>query len=80
MADVVGYVAVPRACGDSALIVAYAMHKRHEIFQWQCMYGSRLYPTQREYPNRYPKVDFRFWVMYGSWSSCLNCRSFHFND
>ena len=44
------------------------------------MLGSRLTPIQQEYPDAYPKVDFRFWVMYGSWSSCPYCRSLHFND
>ena len=75
-----GYIAFPRACGDAALVAAYAMHKRREIYREQCTYGTRLSPTQREYCNTYPKVDFRFWVMYGSWSSCPNCRSLHFND
>ena len=80
MAEAAGYIAVPRACGDAALVAAYAMHKCQELYQYHCMHGSRLSPTQRKYCNTYPKVDFRFWVMYGSWSSCPNCRSLFFND
>ena len=56
------------------------MHKCRELYQHHCMHGSRLSPTQREYCNTYPKVDFRFWVMYGSWSTCPHCWSLHFND
>ena len=80
MAEVAGYIAVPRACGDAALVAAYAMHECRELYQYQCMNGSRLSLTQREYCNMYPKVDFRFWVMYGSWSSCPHCRSLFFDD
>ena len=74
------YIALPRACGDAALVAAYAMHKCRELYQHHCMHGSRLSPTQREYRNTYPTVDFRFWVMYGSWSFCPHCRSLFFND
>ena len=80
VAEVAGYIAFPRACGDAALVAAYAMQKCGELFSHQCMLGSRLTPVQREYCNAYPKVDFRFWVMYGSWSMCPHCRSFFFND
>ena len=75
-----GYIAVPLAWGDAALVAAYAMHKCRELYQHQCMHGSRLSLIQREYPNAYPQVDFRFWVMYGSWSTCPYCRSVFFND
>ena len=56
------------------------MHKCRQVYQHHCMYGSRLSLLQREYPNTYPSVDFRFWVMYGSWASCPHCRSLFFND
>ena len=80
VAQEAGYIAFPRACGDAALTAAYAMHKCRELYQLHCMHGSRLSPTQREYCNTYPKVDFSFWVMYGSWSTCPHCWSLHFND
>ena len=80
VAEVAGYIAFPRACGDAALVVAYAMQKCGELYQQQCFLGSRLSLVQREYPNAYPQVDFRFWVMYGSWSICPHCRSLFFND
>ena len=35
VADVAGYIAIHRPCGDSAVIAAYAMHKCHEVFQWE---------------------------------------------
>ena len=56
------------------------MSKCRELYQYHCMHGSRLSSTQREYRNTYPTVDFRFWVMYGSWSCCPHCRSVFFND
>ena len=80
MAEAARVIALPRACGDAALVAAYAMHKCRELYQHHCMHGSRLSPTQREYRNTYPQVDFRFWVMYGSWSTCPHCRSVFFND
>ena len=80
VAESCGYIAVPRACGDAALIAAYAMHKCRELYQHHCMHGSRLSATQQVYCNTYPKVDFSFWVMYGSWSTCPHCWSLHFND
>ena len=55
-----GYIAFPRACGDAALVAAYAMQKCREVFQYHCMHGSRLTPIQHEYRNTYPEVDFRF--------------------
>ena len=57
---VAGCIAVPRACRNAALIAAYAMHKRREMFMQQCMYGGLPSPTQREYCNKYPAVDFGF--------------------
>ena len=80
VAQVPGYIAFPRACGDAALVAAYPMHKRRELYSHQCMSGSQLTLAQREYCNTYPKVGFRFWVMYGSWSTCPHCRSLFFND
>ena len=80
VAEVAGYIAFPRACGDAALVAAYAMQKCRELYQQQCFLGSKLSLVQREYPNAYPKVDFRFWVMYGSWSICPHCGSLFFND
>ena len=60
VAEVAGCIAVPRACGDADLIVAYATHKCREMFMQQCMYGALLSTTQREYCNKYPAVDFSF--------------------
>jgi len=62
VAEVAGYIAFPRACGDAALVAAYAMQKCRELYQQQCFLGYRLSLVQREYCNAYPKVDFRFWV------------------
>ena len=80
VAEVAGYIAFPRACGDAALVAAYAMQKCRELYQQQCFLASKLSLVQRAYPNAYPQVDFRFWVMYGSWSICPHCRSLFFND
>ena len=80
VAEASGYIAFPRACGDAALVAAYAMQKCSQLYQQQCFFGSKLSSVQRDYPNAYPKVDFRFWVMYGSWSICPHCRSLFFND
>ena len=39
-----------------------------------------LQPVQRSFGNKYPAKDFHFWAMYGSWSCCQHCGSYHFND
>ena len=35
---------------------------------------------QQSWCNTFPKLDFEFWVKYGSWSFCPSCRSFFFDD
>ncbi len=63
-----GYIALSRACGDTALITSYAMLNCEELYGYQGWHGSQLTPVQREFPNEYPPHEFKFWVMYGSWS------------
>ena len=75
-----GYVAQPRACADACAVVAYATLKCEELFQRQVFHHSHLKPVQREFPRKYPEVDFKFWVKYGSWSRCPQCGSMFFND
>jgi hypothetical protein len=43
-------------------------------------YRSLLSPMQRTFADKFAKVDFDFWVKYGSWSFCDNCQSFQFDD
>ena len=74
------YIAMPLSCHEACLQAAFAMLKCQELYaqqNWDC---SRLTPVQREFTEKYPCVDFYFWVMYGSWSFCGNCGSFFFND
>ena len=73
-------MALPRACGDAALVAAYATLKCEVWFEGICWSGSRLTPVQRCLSREYPKVDFDFWATYGSWSKCESCGSFFFND
>ena len=75
-----GMVAIPRACGDAGMIAAYITLKCEALFERVCWSGSRLTPVQRCLTAKYPKVDFDFWVTYGSWSMCKSCGSLHFND
>ena len=70
----------PRASADACLVAAYVIQKCREVFLLQCWAGSRLSMMQREFPDRYPKQDFQFWVRYGSWSCCDYCGTYHFND
>ena len=41
-------------------------------------YRSQL--STRQFVDKFPKKDFSFWAMYGSWSFCDGCGSLHFND
>ena len=65
-----------RAC----CVAALAMLKCSKLFQQQCWTGSLLQPVQRSFGGKYPAKDFHFWAMYGSWSCCQHCGSYHFND
>ena len=40
VAQEAAYIAFPRTCGDAALVAAYAMHKRRELYSLQCMAAS----------------------------------------
>lgn len=40
VAEEFAYIDVPRACGDAALVAAYAMHKCRELYSLQCMAAS----------------------------------------
>ena len=53
VAEDAGYIALPRACGDAALIASYAMLKCEELYGYQCWQGSRLTPAQREFAKKY---------------------------
>ena len=63
-------IAWPLACGKACYTAAYAMLKCRELFARQSWYCSRLSDEQRFFCDKYPKVDFAFWVQYGSWSQC----------
>ena len=58
VASSAGLVALPRVCGDAALVAAYAMLKCEVLLEGICWYGSRLTPVQRCLSGEYPKVDF----------------------
>ena len=73
-------IAVPLASAEACCIAAYSMLKCQKLFQKQCWSGSMLSLDQRKYADMYPKIDFHFWVKYGSWSSCRSCGSYFFND
>jgi len=74
------YIAVPLSSADACLQAAYAMLKCEELYATQCWYGSQLTSVQRAWVQKYPLVDFQFWVKYGSWSLCSHCGSYFFND
>ena len=80
VAETSKYIAWPLASAGACLQAAYAMLKCEELYAQQCWDGSRLTPVQRAFSQKYPVVDFHFWVMYGSWSKCPDCGSFFFND
>ena len=75
-----GLIGWPRASADASLIAAYAIAKCREVFNSMNWDGSFLTTMQRVYPFKYPLQDFKFWVMYGSWSCCAFCGSYFFND
>ena len=70
----------PLQSAQACIVSALAMLQCESIFQKQVFYGSQLSAVQQTWRNKYPKVDFDFWVKYGSWSFCTSCRSFYFND
>ena len=63
-------IAWPLACGKACCTAAYAMLKCRGLFAHQSWYGSLLCAQQQLFCDKYPKVDFAFWVPYGSWSQC----------
>jgi hypothetical protein len=74
------YIAFPKSCADACLVAGYVMLKCEEVFAGISWQSSLLTPIQRTFAAKYPKIDFHFWVMYGSWSWCSDCGSFFFND
>ena len=74
------YIAFPKSCADACLVAGYVMLKCEEVFAGISWPSSLLSPIQRTFAGKYPKIDFHFWVMYGSWSWCSDCGSFFFND
>ena len=80
MATSSGYVVYPLACADACFVAAFATLKCEELYAQQTWHRSLLTPVQRCFPDKYPAVDFAFWVKYGSWSRCSACGSFYFND
>ncbi len=59
-------IAWPLVYGKACCTAAYAMLKCQELFAHQCWYGSRLEAQQQLFCDKYPRVDFAFWVQYGS--------------
>ena len=72
------YVISPMESSLACQVCAYAMLKCQEIFKRLVWYRSLL--SCRMFVDKFPKTDFSFWVMYGSWSFCGDCGSLHFND
>ena len=70
----------PLAAARAAFHMAYVMLRCVALFAGQCWSRSHVSESQRRFLSPYPRVDFDFWVKYGSWSQCLSCGSFHFND
>ena len=60
--------------------MAYVMLRCVALFAGQCWSRSHVSESQRQFSPPYPRVDFDFWVKYGSWSQCQACGSYHFND
>ena len=65
-----GIVLMPKQCGDAALVAAYAMEKCSQSFLRHNWYSSILSSAEQSHKYWYPRVDWAFWVMYGSWSVC----------
>ncbi len=63
-------IAWPLAYGKACYTAAYAMLKCKELFGYQFWCGSRLETQQQLLCDKYPRVDFAFWVQYGSWAQC----------
>ena len=70
----------PLACALAAFNMAYVMLRCAALFAGQCWSRSHVSESQRQFSFPYPRVDFDFWVKYGSWSQCPSCGSYHFND
>ena len=70
----------PLAAARAAFNMAYVMLRCVALFAGQCWSRSHVSESQRQFSPPYPRVDFDFWVKYGSWSQCESCGSFHFND
>ena len=75
-----GIILLPRQCGDAALVAAYAMEKCSLTFLRQNWYMSCLTSADQSHRYWYPRIDWAFWVMYGSWSICEDCGRLFFND
>ena len=73
-------VVFPKASADACLVSAYALLKGEEVFMRQSWAGSVLAPLQAVYQKKYGISDFQFWVTYGSWTSCIACGTWTFND
>ena len=75
-------VAWPLVCAEANATAAYARAVCKEAYNKQNFAHSWL-TKDKDYsvwPDAFPTVDFHFWVEYGSWSQCYNCRSYFYND
>ena len=61
-------VVFPLACAQAAFFMAYTMLRCAALFAGQCWMRSHVSELQRGFSFSYPRVDFDFWVKYGSWS------------
>ena len=57
---------MPLSGAGAFLQAAYAMLKCEELYATRCWSGSLLTAVQRKWVQKYPLVDFDFWVKYGS--------------
>ena len=75
-------VAWPLMSAEANMVAAYARMACKEAYERQ-NFSCSLLKGERDlsaWPDAWPKVDFHFWVEFGSWSQCYSCRSFFFND
>ena len=80
VAEEEGLVVWPMQTAEACCVAAFALIKCQAVFAQQCWSGSQLSPVQRTFADKYPATDFHFWAMYGTWSCCQHCGSYHFND
>ena len=76
-----GHLVWPRASARAACVMSYASLKCEELYRGElCWHASILEPLQWGAVMEPPRIDFFFWLAYGSWSHCPCCGVYHFQD